>query len=391
MRCSQLLGERRWGMNIFDWLNEAFESKEPKEQPQSANPEQQEEQVKPKPKLYTAEDVQRDLAAMVLMFLSDIRQEIDRKDVPMAILRDDALLSEFGFSNAKNTLIARGVKKSVADHNKAYEEKKSALAFMGDVWKKFGEDAMVVRYDQFFEILEKYDMVCGTFDRYTGAIPKEALDILSNLKGIWKKGEFSQKYGMAYICASTFDYRNESSLVHLRKRMRMPFTVADESVMEQLRKLTFIQALSTYNASLGSINDTLFIAAPAADMKPLPIKITFSAAKKAGEDAVAAERRISPESVRYDWQREYTSTRAIRQEEKRLQALIEKSDIPRYCKCDFIKTPPLPERKVYDPFICSLTPHGVLIHAKWGAEAEDATIKRYEQLRDAVLEKGGKQ
>ena len=37
---------------------------------------------------------------------------------------------------------------------------------------------MVVRYDHFFEILEKYDMVCGSFDRYTGAIPQEAIDTL---------------------------------------------------------------------------------------------------------------------------------------------------------------------------------------------------------------------
>lgn len=382
-------------MNFFDWLNEAFEGKaeSPKEQPQSVIPEQQEvavaEPVKPKPKLYTAEDVQRDLAAMVLMFLSDIRQEIDRKEVPLAIQRDDALLSEFGFSNAKNTLIARNVKKSVADHNKAYEEKKSALAFMEEVWEKFGEDAMVVRYDQFFEILEKYDMVCGTFGRYTGAIPNEALAILSNLKEIWEKGEFSQKYGMAYGCASTFDYRNESSLVHLRKRMRMPFTVEDESVMEQLKKLTFIQSLSTYKSNLGGINDALFIAAPAADMKPLPIKIGFSAAKKAGEDAVLRQVGLNPDFIRRDWERDSIRNQAIRREEERLQALIERSDIPCYCKCDFVKTSPLPERKVYDPFICSLTHHGVLIHAKWGAEAEDATIKRYEQLRDTVIGKGG--
>lgn len=385
--------------NFFDWLNKAFEGDSPEQDTAEIRTARKdiyqntvtavEPPIVVKSKLYTAENVHRDLTVKMLLFLTDIQQKIERKEIPAVVQNDSALLSEFGFSNAKNTQIANDIKKNIAAHNKAYEEKKSALAFMEEVWQKFGEEAMVVRYDHFFEILEKYDMVCGTFDRYTGTIPKEALDILSNLKGIWEKGEFSQKYGMAYIYASTFDYRNESSLVHLRKRMRMPFTVADESVMEQLRKLTFIQALSTYNASLGSINDALFIAAPAADMKPLPIKITFSAAEKAGEDAVAAERSISPKSVRYSWQREYTSSHAIRKEKERLQAIIEESDIPRYCKCDFIKTQPLPERKVYDPFICSLTHYGVLIHAKWGAEAEDATIKRYEQLRDAIIGKGG--
>lgn len=43
-----------------------------------------------------------------------------------------------------------------------------------------------------------------------------------------------------------------------------------------------------------------------------------------------------------------------------------------------------------DPFIFSCSENGyILIHAKWGAEAEDVTIERYEQLRDAIIGKGG--
>lgn len=50
-----------------------------------------------------------------------------------------------------------------------------------------------------------------------------------------------------------------------------------------------------------------------------------------------------------------------------------------------------PMRTMVDPFIFSIPNWSdvVLIHAKWGSEAEDATIKRYEQLRDAVIGKGG--
>lgn len=50
-----------------------------------------------------------------------------------------------------------------------------------------------------------------------------------------------------------------------------------------------------------------------------------------------------------------------------------------------------PKREL-DPFIFSYSELGyILIHAMWGAEAEDATIKRYEQLRDAIIGKGGQQ
>ena len=42
----------------------------------------------------------------------------------------------------------------------------------------------------------------------------------------------------------------------------------------------------------------------------------------------------------------------------------------------------------FDPFVCSICDHGVIIHSMWGAEAEDAAIMRYEQLRDAIIGKG---
>lgn len=353
--------------------------------------------VKPTPKLYTAEDVHRDLTAFVLLFLADIQQEIERKEVPATISQDAALLSEFGLTHSKNAVIAKNLAKEVSAHNKEYDRKKAALAFMADVWATFGTDAMVVRYDHFFQILEKYDMVCGGFDRYTGGIPQEALNALASLKELWGKGQFRSEYGLPLGYASSFTFRDEScDIVHLRSRARIPMRVSDESIMQQFAKLCFIKDLGADKPrGLESINDALFIAAPAADMKPLKMEVDFDpslTAAKASEALRQAEREnrdlvLYPSSHR--WERDTIKNDAIRAEETRLQSVIEKSDIARYCKIDFIKTQPLPERKLYDPFICSLTPHGVLIHAKWGAEAEDATIKRYEQLRDAIIGKGG--
>lgn len=389
-------------MNIFNWFNGAFPVKEDNE-PRStmtvksepaSTPQRVATKVKPAPKLYTAEDVHRDLTAFVLLFLSDIQQEIERKEVPATISQDAALLSEFGLTHSKNAVIAERLTKEVSAHNKEYDRKKAALAFMADVWATFGTDAMVVRYDHFFQILEKYDMVCGSFDRYTGGIPQEALNVLASLKDLWGKGQFRSEYGLPLGYASTFIFRDEScDIVHLRNRARIPMRVSDEAVMRQFAKLCFIESLSVDKPrGLESINDALFIAAPAADMKPLKMEVTFDPNSVSMLDAIAAadkERNNSRDCLLYESFMEMQN-RVIRAEETRLQSVIEKSNIARYCEIDFIKTQPLPERKLYDPFICSLTPHGVLIHAKWGAEAEDATIKRYEQLRDAIIGKGGK-
>lgn len=379
-------------MNIFDWLNKAFEDNKPKDamtakSKPASTPQMVETVVKPTPKLYTAEDVHRDLTAFVLMFLSDIQQEIERKEVPATISQDAALLSEFGLTHSKNAIIAKRLNDEVASHNKEYDRKKAALAFMSDVWATFGKDAMVVRYDHFFQILEKYDMVCGSFDRYTGGIPQEALNALASLKGLWSKGQFRTEYGLPLGYAYSFTFRDEScDIVHLRNRARIPMRVSDKAVMQQFANLCFIKALGADEPrDLESINDALFIAAPAADMKPLKMSVVFDPNSASMLSAIAAEEMARDyDNITF---RRYDRVRnnAIRKEESRLQSIIEKSDIARYCEIDFIKTQPLPERKLYDPFICSLTPHGVLIHAKWGAEAEDATIKRYEQLRDAII------
>ena len=60
------------------------------------------------------------------------------------------------------------------------------------------------------------------------------------------------------------------------------------------------------------------------------------------------------------------------------------SGVQGYANVTFATAPkPLPRN--YDPFVCSICDHGVIIHSMWGTEAEDATIKRYEQLRDAII------
>lgn len=33
-----------------------------------------------------------------------------------------------------------------------------------------------------------------------------------------------------------------------------------------------------------------------------------------------------------------------------------------------------------DPFICSLVPYGVVIYSRWGKEAQDATLTKYDEL-----------
>lgn len=379
-------------MNFFDWLNRTFEGESHSQEDEDTVVDATsgasglapivQVLLKPQPRHYTAEDVWRDMAEMAMLFIADIQQEMERHELPMAMRKDDELLSEFGLVNSRNARIIASTQKEVEANNKEYDRKKAALAFMQEVWEKFGKDAMVVRYDHFFKILEKYDLVCGALDRYTGAIPAEAMAVLGGLRDRWAKGDFPSRFGMevCYTESITLCDAEADNIRLLRANARMPFIVLEESVMREIERLTSFECVDDERDSFGgrTLNNVLFIAAPAADMSPLPVSISFD-----------LPHGLSRSDFGSGWVYNQAVMRSKMGAEERMIALIESSDIPRYYQCDFIKTQPLPERIVEDPFICSLTSYGILIHAKWGAEAEDATIKRYEQLRDTIIGKGG--
>lgn len=264
------------------------------------------------------------------------------------------------------------VRAHVETREKAYRENQAVLTFMQNAWDTFGRDAMVVRYDHFFGILKKYNLVCGSFDRFTGTIPADKLESISHTMGILKeKGDFAVRFN--YITKIDMDsngigmlqwfninpisndclrgillpltginYSNPapiSSSTYLRNKHNLEYELND--YVSDAYRIPIINKLKKLERSTVCSEETqyAFIAAPAQEMAPMRITVVSS------KDA---------------------SKRIDKEEEARKEAI-----------------------RTLDPFICSLTPYGVLIHAKWGPEAEDATIKRYEQLRDAIIGKGG--
>lgn len=326
--------------------------------------------AKPTSKLYTAEDVHRDLTAFVLLFLSDIQQEIERKNVPMDVSRELPLLDKLGFNRSKNFQLAKQITNEVEAHNKAFEEKKAALNFMQQAWATFGKDTMVVRYDKFFELLRKYNLVCGSFDRYTGTIPADNLADIERVVNILENNT-ELVIPFQYITKIDTDNNDISLLLHfnlypadstVRKEIfasnglnnvvimsQRELAEKEEVIHHRWRRLSALDYTSTdrdrdirrLRSSCSKVTPAsanIFIAAPAQEMSECEIEVFSSSEER----------------------------RKIEAEERRMR-----------------------EIRTYDPFICSLTPFGVMIFSKWGDEAQDEIIKRYEQLRDAVIGKGG--
>ena len=364
---------------------------------------------------YSEAHVSTDLSAMAMLFIELMCQQQEQNKSYGELIHTKDALAQFGFKNTQNAKLLGEMTEQMAEYKKATD----TLAFMEDVWQKFGTDAMVVRYDHFFQILEKYDMVCGSFDRYTGGIPQSALDTLTRLNGMWERKELKRKYALGLNYAGRFTFNDEMTGIEaMKKRLRMPLRANDKSAAAAISDYVGFDIEAKENDDKhDTLTDVLFIAAPAADMKPLKMGVDFETAKlkelRKTRPRIEAEWEVA-RSMYFDFgvirrskeeaakrEAEYRRLDAIRDnemadidqavkdEEERLQAILADSDINRYAQISFIHKEAEIVRILKDPFICSLTPHGVLIHAKWGAEAEDATIKRYEQLRDAIIGKGG--
>lgn len=336
-------------------------------------------------KEYTAAEVHAELTTMMLMFLSDIQQEIERKNVPMAVNRELPLLDKLGFKRSKNLQLAKQITSEVEAHNKVFEEKKAALNFMQQAWATFGKDTMVVRYDKFFELLRKYNLVCGSFDRYTGTIPVDNLADIERVVGILEN-DAKMVEPFRYIteidtddnditmlrwfnlCPMNSEIRNVllatmgiKNFELGKERPKVSEGVHTEigdiinlSMMLSLRQVdAAIRSSAAFSnqpqiySNLSNEDSLIFIAAPAQEMDDFKIEL-YSTREIQRQQAEEAEAR----------------RRQMEEQERRMRKI-----------------------RTSDPFICSLTPYGVMIFSKWGDEAQDEIIKRYEQLRDAIIGK----
>lgn len=60
----------------------------------------------------------------------------------------------------------------------------SALKFLLRARRTYGPDTLLMPIDQFVQICKNHNLVCGTFDQYTGEIPSEKLQEITRLKSV---------------------------------------------------------------------------------------------------------------------------------------------------------------------------------------------------------------
>lgn len=120
---------------------------------------------------YTAEDVTKKITSLMLVYLNEMQQCVERKQMSDALVKEKSMLQALGLNNTKNAKLISDHEKEIAQYNANID----CFKLMTEAWKLFGNDVMIVRYDQFMQLLEKYNLVCGDLSRYTGYIPEKNL------------------------------------------------------------------------------------------------------------------------------------------------------------------------------------------------------------------------
>lgn len=248
---------------------------------------------------------------------------------------------------------------AVAEKNQ-FNKNVELLRFMVEMWRDLGRNAILIGLDQFRSLLHRHDLMCVPFDAYKGDIPTKNLQEIENAIATLSRLNDEQRRRYAHNLSSRATVARSSK--ELLDMVRFPFYWVGDS--EHLMDGSTARAI-------------------AFDFSPRPKGIMFIAAPK---DFVEKP-TIKAHQDRIDYL-SYSSMFDNRINDRIELANHILSGIQGYANVTFATAPkPLPRN--YDPFVCSICDHGIIIHSMWGAEAEDATIKRYEQLRDAIIGKGG--
>jgi len=319
-------------MNFFDWLNKAFENDKPKDAMVVAV----KERFNPTSTLFAT-------TTLILAELSKTQEEMLARSEKMQLAKR---IEALGFTNSY----------AVAEKNQ-FNENVELLRFMVEMWRDLGRNAMLIDLDQFRSLLHRHDLMCVPFGAYRGDIPTK------NLQEIEKAvATLHSLDGEQTVCRYAWNLSSRVMVARSSKELldmvRFPFYWVGDS--EHLMDGSTARAI-------------------AFDFSPRPKGRMFIAAPKDFVEKPTIKAR--QELIDYS---SYSSMFDNRINDRIELANHILSGVQGYANVTFATAPkPLPRN--YDPFVCSICDHGVIIHSMWGAEAEDATIKRYEQLRDAII------
>lgn len=137
----------------------------------------------------------------IIMVMEEMIDTLNAQTLPMPQRQSSPVpdeiqaLMDAGFVNHKKVIAFKKEQESLDDDfmkkSKAYNDQanqirdlKASLKFLLKARETYGPDTLLMPLEQFMQICRKYNLVCGTFDQYTGDIPIEKLKEINHLRSI---------------------------------------------------------------------------------------------------------------------------------------------------------------------------------------------------------------
>lgn len=270
-----------------------------------------------------AEQIHHDMMEAGKQYAIKLQTTIESVSIPTEVTEKLQTLETLGLGNTKNAIILRDSITKANQINQARQFNLDGVRFLVKVIEYFGENTFLVPYDSFKILLEKYNLICGKPEDYTGTIPEKNIEDLVRFNKTMKDKLPELKPDLIdfHVIEKLVYHANISKIESedeikdlLQGLVRFPFIIGGGRTVDSQEFLDSISGVK--NGIRGVVYDNVFVntgqiflcAAPG-EIKPL----------------MEIQSRVYP----------------------------------------------------LDPIAFCLTRYGVLIPTMWGIESEDETLKNY--------------
>lgn len=274
---------------------------------------------------YTAEQVHAEMFLMINAYIRELEEFKETKLCKPEIFIEQNKLKSIGLLNTKNSLILQNKIDSIKTHNENVEYYQNTFYLIQCLFKFFGPNVMLIKFDDFEKIIKKYNLVCGNMYQYTGTIPEkninEIYEAQEKLNLIYNYSDFKQEF-------NNYSENDKKIIKFLQNEIRVLLKITTlNSMYKKYKKEIYRFPFITTDMYIPAINKKIY-----------PIHIGVSNDK-------TNMFIVAPVNEMIDTELKFTN-----------------------------------KIKTEDPFVCAYTQYGIIIFSKWGTEAEDEIIKKYENL-----------
>lgn len=245
-----------------------------------------------------------------------------------------------GFTNSFAVVENSKIKTNNADFNSAIQNALMSLLFIKESVEFFGEGVLVVNRADFIRLIRKYNLVCGTVADYLGIIPDKNLDeietVTSKLNNT--KDEYLKKW-----------YNDDEPIIIEKIDYWRDYETFTREEHKELDVFPVVLSLDNYNGygfHRGIVN----------------YLTTF-----------CNYTNISSEGIKNVEYRRLPNRLFVCAPRKYMNNSNKKFEIS------------FSPRRTEDPFVCTLTKYGIVIHSMWGREAEDEALEKYRKLISGIM------